>query len=63
MTGEEIVEALTRLSVKLEGIEQSLSEVKSDLKTGKGPVLPVTGGVAGLVAAIWTGYLQASGKA
>lgn len=63
MTSEDIVKSLTRLETKLEAFEQSFSELKTDLKTPKTPVLPVTGGLAGLVAAVWTGYLQASGKA
>lgn len=63
MTSEDIVKALTRLEAKLEHVEQGLGELKNDLKTNKTPVLPVTGGVAGLVAAIWTGYLQARGQA
>jgi hypothetical protein len=68
---EEIVKSLTRLETKVEGIEQTIGELKSDLKsvvsngamTTKTPVLPVTGGLVGLAAALWTGYLQASGKA
>jgi hypothetical protein len=60
---EEIVKALTRLETKMEFIELTVTELKSELKGGKLPVLPVTGGIVGLVAAIWTGYLQASGQA
>lgn len=63
MTSEDIVKALTRLDTKLEHVEQSITELKNDLKSSKTPVLPVTGGVAGLVAAVWTGYLQARGQA
>lgn len=63
MISEEIVRALTTLEVKLDGVERSIEELKVDMKTSKTPVLPVTGGVVGLAAAVWTGYLQASGKA
>jgi len=63
MTSEDVVKALTRLETKLEGVEGTLSELKNDLKTAKAPVLPVTGGLVGLAAAVWTGYLQATGKA
>jgi hypothetical protein len=60
---EEIVKALTRLETKVQHIEQTLGELKNDLKTPKSPVLPVTGGLVGLAAAFWTGYLQATGQA
>lgn len=63
MNGEDIVKSLTRLETKLEGVEDTLTELKNDLKTPKTPVLPVTGGLVGLAAAVWTGYLQATGKA
>jgi hypothetical protein len=63
MISEDIVKALTRVETKVEAIEHTLSELKSDLKTSKPPVLPVTGGVVGLAAAVWTGYLQATGHA
>ena len=60
---EEIVKALTRLEVKVEAIEQTISELKNELKSSKQPTLPMTGGVAGLLADVWMGYLQATGKA
>lgn len=63
MTSEDIVKALTTLSVKLETIERDIGELKNDLKSPKLPVLPVTGGLVGLAAAVWTGYLQATGQA
>jgi hypothetical protein len=63
MISEEIVERLTRLETTLGHVEQALGELKGELKTNKQPVLPTAGGVAGLVAAAWTGYLQARGQA
>lgn len=63
LSSEEIVKGLTRLETKLEAIELTIAELKSDLKTAKPPVLPVTGGVVGLVTAVWVGYLQATGQA
>ena len=60
---EEIVKALTRLEVKVEAIEQTITELKIDLKTSRVPALPVTGGLVGLAAAVWTGYLTATGQA
>lgn len=63
MTSEDVVKGLTRLETKLEGIEQTIVELKIDLKTAKSPVIPVTGGIVGLAAAVWTGYLQATGQA
>lgn len=63
MTSEDIVKALTRLETKSEAIELSIAELKTDLRATKPPVLPVTGGLAGVAAAVWTAYLQASGKA
>lgn len=63
MNSEDVVKALTRLETKLEHVERAIEQLQTDVKTSKAPVLPVTGGVAGLAAAVWTGYLQASGKA
>ena len=63
MNSEDVVKALTRLETKVEHVEKVIGELTNDLKTSKTPVLPVTGGVAGLVAAVWTGYLQARGQA
>lgn len=60
---EEIVKALTRLETKMEAVEQTISELKSDLKQPKTPVLPVAGGLVGLLAAACTAYLQATGQA
>lgn len=60
---EEIVKTLTRLETKVEAIEQTIIELKTDLRSGHTPVLPVTGGVVGILAAAWTAYAQASGKA
>lgn len=60
---EEIVKALTRLETKVENIEHVISELKSDLKSSKSPVIPVTGGVVGVLAMVWTAYLQATGQA
>lgn len=63
MTNEDIVKALTRIETKLEFIEQTLTKVSAESNTTKLPVLPVTGGLVGLIAAAWTGYLQATGHA
>lgn len=60
---EEIVKALTRLETKVENIEHTITELKSELKQPKQPVLPVAGGLVGLVAAACTAYLQVSGQA
>lgn len=63
MTDEDIVKALTRINTKLEYIEKSIDELKSSPSSSKSSVLPVTGGVVGLIAAACTGYLQATGHA
>jgi hypothetical protein len=63
VTDEDIVKALTQLGTKLEYVEKALGELKNELKAPKSPLLPVTGGLVGLAAAVWTGYLQASGHA
>lgn len=63
MNNEDIVKALTRIETKLEFIEQAVTEVRSESNASKTPVLPVTGGLVGLLAAAWTGYLQATGHA
>lgn len=60
---DEIVKTLTRLETKVETIEETLKELKSDLKTSKGPLLPVAGGLAGVIAAACTAYLGATGRA
>lgn len=60
---EEVVKAITRLETKMDAVEKTVEELRNDLKTSKTPVLPVTGGLVGLAAAVWTGYLQASGQA
>jgi hypothetical protein len=63
VTDEDIVKALTRIDTKLEYIEETISELKNGSTSGKLSVLPVTGGIVGLVAAACTGYLQATGHA
>jgi hypothetical protein len=63
VNNEDIVKALTRIETKLEFIEQAVTEVRSESNASKTPVLPVTGGLVGLLAAAWTGYLQATGHA
>lgn len=60
---EEIIKALARLETKVETIEKTITEMKTDLRQSKIPMLPVTGGLVGIAAAVWTGYLQASGQA
>ena len=73
MSNEELV-AIAKLETKVDNIERSVNELKSDLKMvtqvssqptsqSKAPVLSVTGGLVGLAAAVWTGYLQATGRA
>jgi hypothetical protein len=63
VTDEDIVKALTRIDTKLEYIEQSIVELRSGSTASKMAVLPVTGGLVGLIAAVCTGYLQATGHA
>jgi hypothetical protein len=63
VTDEDIVKALTRIDTKLEYIEQSIVELRSAPSSSKLSVLPVTGGLVGLIAAACTGYLQATGHA
>lgn len=60
---EEIVKAVTRLETEVKHIRQMIGELKSDLKQPKAPVLQVSGGIAGFLAAVYMAYLQASGQA
>lgn len=63
MTDEDIVKALTRIDTKLEYIEKTIGELQNGSNSSKLSVLPVTGGIAGMVAAACVGYLQATGHA
>lgn len=60
---EEYIRLITRLEVQMENLENAVKELKSVIQPVKSPVLPVTGGVVGLLAMVWTAYLQASGQA
>lgn len=60
---EEVVKAITRLEVQMQTVIQSIAELKTELKQPRLPVLSVTGGVVGFLAAAWTAYIQASGQA
>lgn len=60
---DDFVKALTRLETKMEAVEQTLSELKTELKQSKPPVLPVAGGLIGILAAACTAYLQTTGQA
>jgi hypothetical protein len=46
----------------MENVEKVVAELRSAIQPVKAPVLPVTGGVVGLLAMAWTAYLQATGK-
>jgi hypothetical protein len=46
----------------MESVTKSVDELKAVIQPTKAPVLPVTGGVVGLMAMAWTAYLQATGK-
>lgn len=62
MMDEEMIKALTRLQVQMENLEKTVGELRLIFQPVKTPVLPVTGGVVGLMAMVWTAYLQATGK-
>lgn len=60
---ENTVKALTRLQVQMENVEKTLGELKLVFQPVKAQgTLPITGGVVGLMAMVWTAYLQATGK-
>lgn len=63
MTDEDIVKALTRIDTKLEYIERTVEDLKIAPSSAKNGVLPVTGGLVGLVSAVCVAYLQATGRA
>lgn len=60
---EDIVKAITRLETEMQHIKQMVAELKSELKQPKSPLLQVSGGVAGILAAAYVTYLQATGQA
>lgn len=59
---EDFIVALTRVATKVEGMERELKDLKEMLRPPKTPVLPVTGGLVGFLALVWTAYLQATGQ-
>lgn len=59
---ESLIKELTRLQVQMENVQKTIDELKSVIQPVKTPVLPVTGGIVGLLAMVWTAYLQASGQ-
>lgn len=59
---ESLVKELTRLQVQMENVQKTIDELKAVIQPVKRPVLPVTGGVIGLLAMVWTAYLQATGQ-
>lgn len=60
---EDYVRLLTRLEVKVENVENAVSELKAVIQPVKSPILPVTGGVTGFLSMVYMAYLQGSGKA
>lgn len=61
-TNTDVAVAIAKLETKVDAMQGAINELKVNLQT-KTPVLPVTGGLVGLAAAVWTGYLQATGRA
>jgi hypothetical protein len=59
---ESLVKELTRLQVQMENVQKTIDELKMVIQPVKSPILPVTGGVVGLLAMVWTAYLQTSGQ-
>lgn len=69
-----LVVAVARLETKVEALQEAVRDFKvlfTDLKGllgqfptsgNPGSAVPVTGGVAGLAAALWTLYAQVTGK-
>lgn len=63
----DIMVAIAILGTKLDNLETTVKELKSAPPVVVQPApaaggLPLSGGIAGLVAAAWTLYLQATGK-
>lgn len=57
-----VVKTLTRIETEVKHIKEDVSELKAALRPTRTPVLPVTGGIVGVLAMVWTAYLQASGQ-
>lgn len=54
---------LGRIEEQLKYIKRDIEDLKTASRTPTSPVLPVTGGIVGTVAAVWVAYLQATGQA
>lgn len=55
--------AVARLETKVEALQEAVKQLATGQQTGTGTAVPVTGGVVGLAAAVWTLYAQLTGKA
>jgi hypothetical protein len=62
VTDESVGNAIVRIETDLKYIKRDVRELKETLKPVRSPVLPVTGGLVGVLAMVWTAYLQATGQ-
>lgn len=58
----ELIKAITRLQVQMENVEKVCQELRLEIRPPKNAAIPVTGGVVGALAMLWTAYLQVSGN-
>lgn len=62
MNDEQLITTLAELQSDMKYVKRDVKEIRDSLKPSRTPVLPVTGGIVGVLAMVWTAYLQATGQ-